>query len=355
MSKGLPQLFSRHAVVLLMAALAITVTSVASSLAAAEAPPLTRDSPFPESKHKHGPAKDQYSTRTFSSDGRQLQLLLHKRFNPAMQTNLVEWAQYIANALSKVYGHWPRRHWQISVAPASASASDPIPWAQVHRGEIDRVEFFTSTNASSTELQQAWTSYHELAHLLIPYRGWGDAWFSEGLASYYQNVLQARVGILSEQQMWQRLYDGFERGRAETRFNGQSLQTVSQQLQSNGGYMRVYWGGAWYFLAADTRLRLQSGGRHTLDSALEALNDCCANEQLSARQIVDRLDELNRLVLFNNLYDEVASATEALPLQDIFASMGIDIIDGKVHLQREGPGARLRQQIALGTSGSSGL
>jgi hypothetical protein len=35
--------------------------------------------------------------------------------------------------------------------------------------------------------------------------------------------------------------------------------------------------------------------------------------------------------------------------------MGIDIIDGEVHLQQEGPGARLRQQIAVGTSDRPGL
>jgi hypothetical protein len=339
------------------AALRVLVLAAAllSHQAAAEEPTPSRYPAGQESEQVVGSAADEYSVRTFSRDGRQLQLLLSKQFDAQMQANLVDWAQFIAAALTEVYGHWPRQHWQISVAPTSASSNDPIPWAQVHRGEVDSVEFFTSANASSAELENTWTGYHELAHLLIPYQGWGDAWFSEGLASYYQNVLQARAGVLSEQQMWQRLYDGFARGKAETRFNGQSLQTVSKQMRSNGGYMRVYWGGAWYFLAADTRLRLQSGGRRSLDNALRQLNDCCADQQLSARQIVNRLDELNRLALFSTLYDEVASSTEVLPFQDIFASMGIDIIEGAVHLQQEGPGARLRQQIAVGTSDRPGL
>ena len=94
------------------------------------------------------------------------------------------------------------------MTPAPAAGSDPIPWAQVHRSEVDRVEFLTSPGATYADLKRAWTGYHELAHLLIPYRGWGDSWFSEGLATYYQNVLQARAGVLDEQQMWQKLYEG---------------------------------------------------------------------------------------------------------------------------------------------------
>ena len=133
------------------------------------------------------------SRHLLQRDGRQLEILISPQFTPQMQDRLLVWIEYISDALHQVYGHWPARHWQISITPTAASASDPIPWAQVHRGDINQIEFFTSADASSEDLKRAWTSYHELAHLLIPYRGWGDAWFSEGLASYYQNILQARM------------------------------------------------------------------------------------------------------------------------------------------------------------------
>jgi hypothetical protein len=279
-------------------------------------------------------------------DARQLKVLISDQFEPRMQQNLLSWVDHISTALASVYGHWPRERWEIAIAPAdSSSATDPIPWAQVHRGSVNKVEFFVVSNAPVDELMRAWTGYHELAHLLIPYRGWGDAWFSEGLASYYQNVLPARMGILSEQEMWQKLYEGFQRGLADTRFDGQPLALVSDRMRENGGFMRVYWSGAWYFLAADTRLRLQSGGRRNLDQALAEVNKCCADQQLSVPQIVAKLDELNRVVLFGALYDEAAVSTSVPPFEKIFASMGINIVEGQVLLQQEGPGARLRKQI----------
>ena len=283
---------------------------------------------------------------TLSHEGRTLEVLVSPQFTQAAQQNTLAWVDFLSQSLLQVYGRWPRKHWKISVTPASAAAGDPIPWAQVHRATVDHVEFFVSPAATSEDLKAAWTGYHELAHLLIPYRGWGNTWFSEGLASYYQNILQARAGILSEQEMWQNLHDAFQRGVVDNAFDGQRLQSVSANLRKDGGFMRVYWSGASYFLAADVRLRRQSAGKLSLDLALERLNQCCADEKLSARQIADKLDELNEVLFFGNLYQKLNDSTETPAFQPIFASLGIDIVGGIAQLQSEGPGARLRLQIA---------
>ena len=285
---------------------------------------------------------------TIARDGRSLDLHINSQFDPAMREHLQTWVAFISESLLQVYGRWPRQEWQITVSPASAVGSDPIPWAQVHRGDVDRVEFYTSTQATTAELKQAWTGYHELAHLLIPYRGWGDVWFSEGLASFYQNILMARSGILTEHQMWQNLYAGFLRGRADSGFDGQPLAKVGAAMRTKGGFMRVYWSGAWYFLAIDVRLRRQSGGQLTLDLALEKLNRCCADQRLSVEQMVTKLDQLNQVLMFQPLYQQVSTSTEVPVFEGIFASLGVTIDGKNVVLQQEGPGARLRQQIMQG-------
>jgi hypothetical protein len=285
--------------------------------------------------------------RTLQQGGRVLVVHISDQFKPSQRDALLEWIDFISGALLQVYGHWPRQQWRVSIVPAAAAVSDPIPWAQVTRADIDHVEFFTAPRATTEQLKQAWTGYHELAHLLIPYRGWGDTWFSEGLATYYQGFLQARSGVITEQQAWQRLHDGFMRGRGETQFDGRALREVSASMREKGGFMRVYWSGAWYFLALDIRLRQQSGGRHNLDMALQKLNACCADEQLSVRQMISRLDELNGVLLFEQLYDEVDASPQIPPFTTLFASVGVTVEDGNVILQREGPGALLRQQMAM--------
>jgi hypothetical protein len=281
-------------------------------------------------------------------DRRLLEVHVSDQFSETSRQNLVEWITSLSGSLRTIYGHWPRRHWQTVISPAPASGDDPIPWAEVQRGEIDSVKFFVSPTAGSEELKRAWTGYHEFAHLLIPYQGRGDSWFTEGLASYYQNVLQARSGVIDEQAMWQKLYDGYQRGLADTRFHGRPLGEVSQGMRQEGGFMRVYWSGAWYFLAADVRLRQQSRGRLSLDKALEQLNRCCADDSLSVPTMVRKLDELNRVILFQSLYDELVVSTEIPPYEPIFASLGISVKGGKVQLQQQGPGVPIRGGIASG-------
>ena len=104
-------------------------------------------------------------------DGRRLDLRISTQYEPAMQQNLVAWMDFISTTLLQAYGYWPRQQVEVTVAPVAASSSDPIPWAQVHRDTVNRVEFFTAARATTEELKHAWTGYHELAHLLIPYRG----------------------------------------------------------------------------------------------------------------------------------------------------------------------------------------
>lgn len=276
---------------------------------------------------------------------RSLALEISPDFTLQQRDNILQWIEFLSDSLLQVYGHWPRQQWRISVSPTSAANSDPIPWAQVHRDDIDTVKFYIAPQATTKQLQNNWTGYHEVAHLLIPYRGWGDNWFSEGLASFYQNILQARSGILTEQQAWQNLYAGFLRGRDDSKFNGEPLAAVSNTMRERGGFMRVYWSGAWYFLVADIRLRQQSGGKLTLDLALEKLNDCCADARLSVPQIVNKLDELNSVLLFQPLYQQLIDSPEMPAFDSLFASLGITVVAGEVTLQQRGPGAALRQQI----------
>ncbi len=275
-----------------------------------------------------------------------LEVQVSPQFDARQREELRHWIEVLSESLLQVFGRWPRKQWQITVVPISASSSDPIPWAKVVRGEVDRVEFFTIPNPERESLSASWTGYHELAHLLIPYRGSGDIWFSEGLASYYQNLLRARSGQINEQQLWQKLHNGFERGRRDRSAEGMPLSAASDSMRATGAYMRVHWSGAWYFLSADTRLRLQSEGRMDLDQALEKLNRCCADLRLSVAQMAQRLDELNGVALFEPLYRELASSTEVPDHRALFRSLGVTINGDRVTLQHEGPEARLRAEFS---------
>ena len=182
--------------------------------------------------------------------------------------------------------------------------------------------------------------------MLLPFVVHQDRWLSEGLASYYQNVLRARAGNISEKQAWQRLHEGFERGAAGT--HGGTLAEAAQAGWDST--MRVYWSGAALMLMADTRLRAMSGNRQSLDSALQALQLCCLDNGKSWRAL-DLLTELDRITgtqIFSTLYSEHVS-NEAFPdLRQTWQALGIKTRFNRVRMGSDAPLSGVRDAIMKG-------
>jgi len=284
---------------------------------------------------------------TIERDEQRLEVDIHFTLPNSREPEVLSWVEFTAEALAGVFGRWPRDHWRVEVKPIGIYTNDPVPWAQVNRGDPDTVSFYIDAMASEEKLVNNWTAYHEFSHLLIPYRGWGDMWFSEGLASYYQNLLQARQGVFDEREMWQRLHDGFMRGRKNRRPD-LSLAELSPRMRENRSFMRVYWSGAWYFLKADVELRRRSEGRQSLDTVLAQLNACCAERALSAEEIARRLDRLSGQELFLPLFREVAESRALPDFESLYSGLGIGLKAGKVELLDDHPGVEVRRAIAAG-------
>ena len=121
------------------------------------------------------------------------------------------------------------------------------------------------------------------------------------MPTYLQNVLMARGGATSVEEGWQRMRDGFQRGARTAPELG--LARANERVGYSGIYLRVYWAGAAMMLAADLRLRNQTGGKQSLDTALDQLSRCCASEERrwSAQEIILRLDELTGTTIFSDL------------------------------------------------------
>ena len=221
------------------------------------------------------------------------------------------WLQRVADALRTVYGEWPKDKFNITIQSSNSDRS-PVPWGQVTRGESDTVLLVINPEADLEEITSDWTAFHELSHLLIPYRGYGDMWFSEGLATYYQNIIQARTGLLSETELWDKLASGFERGRKQDRLSHLDLTEISDNMRKYRNFMRVHWSGVHYWLSADIQLRQRSQNKITLDSVLKQLKDCCQHRSMSAAAIAERLDLIAEMNVFKPMFNEYRTS-HAMP------------------------------------------
>ncbi len=236
--------------------------------------------------------------------------------------------------------------------------SEAVPWAQVQRGGGPAAHFYIDQYRPLDEFRSDWTATHELSHMLLPFVARRDAWLSEGFASYYQNVLRARAGMITPEQAWEKLYAGFARGRDGTR--GDPLAEVSREMYRRGAFMRVYWSGAAIALLADVELRRQSGGRASLDVALRRLADCClpSHRTWTAREVLARLDEMTGTAVFMDLYADHADSRRFPEIGGASAALGIIERDGGLDFSDDPVATRLRRAImsppaaALAASGN---
>jgi hypothetical protein len=272
---------------------------------------------------------------------------------PAADTAAIrDWITSGARALVSTYGRLPVPGVQLLVVPIGRG-NEPVPWGEVKRGGGDAVHLYIDQRQSADAFMDDWVLAHELGHLLHPYIDSRDRWLSEGLASYYQNVLRARTGLISVALAWNRLHAGFERGARGTQ-SGRSLAEVSESMMRDRAFMRVYWSGAAVALLADVELRKRSDGRQSLDTALKALHTCClpADRSWSARELMQKLDQLTETSIFMDLYRQHVNSDDFPELKTVYAELGLKPVSNtRVDFDPKAYGAGIRSAIMTAPEG----
>lgn len=266
-----------------------------------------------------------------------------KGFTAKQKEKIFQWVKYASKALKAVYGEFPVDYF-ITQIKASRRGSEPVPWGEVNRESPSEVVLVINKHASLKQLKDDWTIYHEFSHLLIPYDAGDERWLSEGLASYYQNILQSRIGMFDEQKMWQKLYEGFERARKQTNHRQHKLSYLSENMESNHNYMRIYWSGALYWLKADVALRQLNNGS-SLDNALLKLRQCCFRYPLSATEIIQQLDTLTNSKIFSQLFQQFSTSYQIPAYNALLQSLGIQQRIGDISLNNIAKFSKIRKAI----------
>jgi predicted metalloprotease with PDZ domain len=114
--------------------------------------------------------------------------------------------------------------------------------------------------------------------------------------------------------------------------------------------MRVYWSGAAIMLKADSELRLLSGGRQSLDSALAALQECCFDPERTwhARELLSELDWITGTSVFSDLYREHVMDDEFPDVEYTFEQLGLVLRSDAIQFDPDAPWGRIRYYIMKG-------
>ena len=273
-----------------------------------------------------------------------ISIYYHSSLNEAERKMTQQWLKQVTDALLTVYNELPEDNYRITIE-RSSSRHSPVPWGQVKRGTPTNVLLIVNPDLGYDALISDWTAFHELSHLLIPYRGHGNIWLSEGLATYYQNIIQARSGRFDETEMWHKIAAGFQRGRNEQSWRHINLTKVSDNLHETRQYMRVHWSGVLFWLTVDVELRKQ--GKSSLDDALKQLRYCCQGKSMSAEEIVSKLDELTNQNIFVPLFDKYRKSYSTPEFTSILTDLGVkqNKRTDDITFNDDAPLADIRRQI----------
>ena len=261
---------------------------------------------------------------------------------------IVAWINSTADNIRLTYGRFPNPDAKIIVIPATNrlwGKDSPVLFGQVTRNDGETVELFVNPLRPIEEFYSDWTATHEFSHLMLPLLSKRYRWISEGFATYYQNVLMSRAGHYTPEFAWQRLSEGFERGR-------ESRPELSPNDAAAGGIrqarMKVYWSGAAIALLADIELRSRSGGNESLDSALGQLQACClpSRRRWSGPRLFKKLDSFVSTPVFMPLYEEYANTDGFPEMSEVLEDLGISVDEDRVTFNNNSSLAVIREAIS---------
>jgi hypothetical protein len=258
---------------------------------------------------------------------------------------LRRWVEDAVDTVALLFeGRFPRERLQLVVIPVDGGGGGTVYFGMAARGGGAGVQIFLDARARAEALPGGWTTVHELLHHGMPFVE--EPWMAEGWVTYYTEIVRTRAGHRSEREGWQALLEGFGRGRRDRA--ALTLEASSASMHRTRAYQRVYWSGAAIALLIDVEMRLESGGKRTLDDAIRELRRCCgdAHHQWKARALLEHLDGWYGRPLFTRTADAVLGRRELPDVEASLARLGVLVGDDQgLRLDDEHPAAAQRRAI----------
>jgi hypothetical protein len=255
---------------------------------------------------------------------------------------LMGWIERCARAVEAYYGVFP--------VPSLAVRMRSFPGRGIRGGRAiasspPRIEITVGSRASPRHLGRNWSMTHEMVHLAFPNVATKHLWIEEGLASYVEPIARARVGWLTEADVWKEWLDNMHQGLPEAGDAG---------LDNTATWGRTYWGGALFCLLADIEIRKRTSGRHELRDALRAIvARATISDSWRLEQALRVGDEATRTTVLQDLYGAMKDAPVAVDLDALWRELGVSQERGQIRYSDTAPLAAIRKGLVLGGATSA--
>ena len=155
--------------------------------------------------HRHGPPWNSpvASSQTIHVGGASIQIDFAPGDLDVPKSDVIEWIETAARAVSKYYGKFPVARDRVLVVPIADESGvlTGTTW-----GDVDGFPAFTRMRLGQHTTEQTltddWTMTHEFVHTALPSLSPDHHWLEEGLATYVEPIARAQIGTLSAEQVW---------------------------------------------------------------------------------------------------------------------------------------------------------
>jgi predicted metalloprotease with PDZ domain len=225
------------------------------------------------------------------------------------------WIEESANATVPLFGRFPVDRTTLFVVPARGESE--VVFGKVLSLAGASVVVVVGDRMPGTARHHDWVLVHELFHLGFPtFRGEGR-WLGEGLATYYEPILRARAGWMTDAEVFRQFARNMPRGQGPRGSN--AGLSVREDLDA------IYWGGALFCLAADVRIREETRGKKSLDDVLRVAlaKGGDATHVWTVRDVVELGDQVTGTTVLSEMYQRHAARGEQIDLETLLSSLGV--------------------------------
>jgi hypothetical protein len=255
------------------------------------------------------------------------------------------WVGDAAAAVADLFGRFPVDRTTLFVVPAPDASE--VVFGKVLSLAGASVCVVVGDEMPESAIREDWVLVHELFHLGFPsFRGEGR-WLGEGLATYYEPILRARAGWISEKDLWKQFALQMPRG--------QGARGAAAGLIHREDLDSIYWGGALFALAADVAIRTQTEGKRSLDDVLrEALaTGGDATHVWTVADVVKLGDDVTGTHVLRDMYARHAARGERIDLEGLLGELGVERQEGGVVLRDDRPASSIRAAITRPAAGAA--
>jgi hypothetical protein len=283
--------------------------------------------------------------RDLSVSGASVRLVLLDGALELTPDELARWVATAAQGVADFFHRPPAPRTLVVLGPLAGRHG--IPFGKLLPATAPGVLVLLGEHTAPRELTGDWVLVHELFHAGTPSFVGEGKWYDEGLATYFEPLIRARLGWRSEADVWREFVTNMPRG----------LDAMTRRgLEHPEHYPDTYWGGGLFCLLADVRARTRSGGAVGLEDGLRAVLAAggAASAVWSLAHVTELTDRALGAPVLAELEAAHAAAGSPVDLAELFASLGVSLEqNGKLRLDDDPSRVRLRRALVYGTRPST--